>query len=273
MKATEHTSHYIAVGSEQLHYLRSGSGHELLLAFHGYSNNATLLDPVCRQLGRHYTTLSFDLPHHGNSRWQRHAVFTKENLVQLIEALKVQYNVEKVSLLGYSMGGRVCLSVIECCPQNVYKTTLVASDGLKRDPSYHFFTRTAVGKILFRHMLNNAGFYMKMADLGKAMGIVAKSRHTFLKHSLPDKAARDFLLRVWPTMADLSPQPDELKKIINKYQLPVSIFMGNHDKIIPAERAAEFKAGLDTVTLHVLAHKGHRIFDDDNIVLIAQSLL
>src|SRR5205809_920321 len=78
------TSGYISMGNEKLHYLQSGIGKRVLLAFHGYSNNASIFHPFEPHLARQYTILSFDLPHHGNSKWAENVPLTKNDLVTLM---------------------------------------------------------------------------------------------------------------------------------------------------------------------------------------------
>ena len=73
-------------------------------------------------------------------------------------------------------------------------------------------------------------------------------------------------------MSDLTPSPSRLKNIIRKYSIRITLFMGANDKIMPPGLGEQFKAGLDTVQLHVL-DRGHRIFDHENAEQIARSLL
>ena len=262
---------YISVGKEQLHYLKAGTGRRLLLAFHGYGNHAGIFQPMTPYLQNEFTILSFDLPHHGKSTWSD-ALLTKKDLVQAVEAMKKEYNVEKVSLLGYSLGGRVCMSILEAMPASIAGVTLLATDGLAVNSYYYFFTRTYLGKTLFRHMLEKPEPYFKMLDWLKKRNMVAAGRHKFVMQSLNSAENRDFLLRVWPGLSDLVPAPAKLKAAINKYHIPVAIFMGVHDKIMPPELGEKFRSGLETVQLYVL-EKGHRIFDEDNAEQIARSLL
>src|ERR1700748_25541 len=122
------SSGYIPVGNEKLHYLRSGSGSRLLIAFPGYGNNADTFLPFTQYLQRDYTILSFDMPHHGRSEWTNNVPLTRQALVTLVDTLKKEFGIDKVSLLGYSMGGRVCLTIIEMMPQSIDKVLLIAPD-------------------------------------------------------------------------------------------------------------------------------------------------
>ena len=89
---------------------------------------------------------------------------------------------------------------------------------------------------------------------------------------LQSHESRRFILQVWPGMSDLIPSPAKLKRLIHKYRVPIYIFMGAHDRIMPPSTAGKFKNGLDTVKLYVL-DKGHRVFDDENAGQIIECLL
>src|ERR1043165_7989118 len=126
-------SGYIEAGKEKLHYLEMGSGKKILLAFHGYANDAAIFRSFEQYLGHEYTILSFDLLHHGKSTWTDDVILSKQDLASLITEVRDIYTAEKISLLGYSMGGRVCLTVMELFPASVEKLVLIAADGLTRD--------------------------------------------------------------------------------------------------------------------------------------------
>ncbi len=265
-------SNYIELGGERLHYLKWGSGKRLLLAFHGYGDDANIFLPIRQYLEDDYTVLSVDLPHHGGSNWQTDELFDRHGLITMVNELMHTYHVSKVSLMGYSMGGRVCLSVIEQQPQCIDRVALIATDGLTVNFYYYFFTKTAVGRKMFNHMLERPGKYLGVIEWLKKKNLVDGSRYKFVMHFLGSEENRSFLQKVWPNTSDLMPAPDRVKKMIRKYRIQVAVFMGAHDKIIPLAHAHRFKKGLDTVRVFVL-DKGHRLFDDTNAHLVAEQLL
>ncbi len=263
--------HFVTTGKEKLHYFKWGSGKKLLLAFHGYGDDARIFYPLKEYLEQDHLILSIDLPHHGKSQWPDEQ-FTKAQLAEAIKNLMAEYGVDTVSLLGYSLGGRICLTIIEQLPDAVDKVVLLASDGLAVNSYYHFFTRTAVGKKVFRHMLEKPDGYLKTLELLRKMRLADAGRYKFAMYFLEDEDRRKFLLKVWPGMRELVPGKQQLKAIISKYKIPIAIFMGAHDKIIPVSHARKFSSGLDTVKVFVL-EKGHRLFDNETAQLIAAQLL
>jgi len=263
---------YITSGEEQLHYLQWGTGPRLLLAFHGYETDAWIFQDFVPHLVAEYTIIAIDLPHHGHTKWPGQKAWQTADLLATVRELMKLHHVEKVSLLGYSIGGRVCLSVLEGMPVSIDKVLLMATDGLAINFYFNFFTRTILGRKMFSHMLGKPDGYLALVDWMKKNKLVHESRHKFVMHFLQNEQKRKILLNAWPAMRDLMPEPNLVRKLIKKHHIPVSIFMGEYDKVMPPALAHRFAEGLDTVQVHVL-NKGHHIFDHENAGLMAAHLL
>src|SRR6185437_10973172 len=105
------------------------------------------------------------------------AQLMEKDLVTMVEKLMTAYHVDKVSLLGYSMGGRVALTILENMPANIDKVTLAATDGLSVNFYFWFFTRTYIGKKIFRNMLEKPQPYFRVMDWLKDRKLADASRH------------------------------------------------------------------------------------------------
>lgn len=263
---------YVDLENGRLHYLRFGQGKRVLLAFHGYGNAASLFQPFNRYLSDHFTMLSFDLPHHGKSAWDEKQLFHKQDLVKLVSEITSRFSVEKVSLAGYSMGGRVCLTMLEIMPDKIDQLLLIAPDGLALNPLYYFATRTLLGKHLFMRFFRAPERYLKWVDWLKKKRLLDPSRHRFAMHYLGSETERSFLMKVWPGMSRLLPSRRKIRKIIREREIPVYIFMGSYDRIIPPAKAKNFVSGLPGIQLFVL-EKGHRVFDADTLPKMTSCLI
>lgn len=265
-------SGFISLDKGALHYLRMGEGKRLLLAFHGYGNEAAIFTPFLQYLEKDFTIYSIDLPHHGRSKWEKHLPLEKKDLTDLVKQLLDKTGVREVSLLGYSMGGRVCLTLIEQMPKFIDKALLIAADGLIFNPLYYFVTKTFVGKRLFKGFLSNPVKYMKLIEKMREKKWLGESRYKFVMWYLQSEKDREFLLQVWPGLKKIVPNLKKLKNKVNEYNIPVHIFMGAYDRVIPVANAERFKKGLKSVHLHVM-EKGHRTFDAETIPHMAKCLL
>jgi len=263
---------YLSAGARQLHYLRSGAGSRLLLAFHGYGDDAGLFQGMAPYLEEAYTIVSVSLPHHGQSRWPEAAPFTQDDLVSLVEGLLRASGRERLSLAGYSLGGRVCLMLLELMPERLERVLLLAPDGLAPNRLYYFATRAAAGRTLFRRFLEGDGRHNRWIDWLHRCGLLSSVRYKFVMRHVGTEAARRFLLQVWPAMCRLLPDSRKVRRNIRRYHIPVHIFMGRDDRIIPPRAARSFGRGLPEVQVTVL-EEGHYLFRRELLREITRCLL
>ena len=265
-------SGYISLPGNKLHYLKMGTGSRLLIAFHGYANNASLFYPFRRYLEKDFTILSVDLPHHGQSVWPDDQLLHKADLKLMVTRLMQEHNVQTVALLGYSLGGRVCLTITELMPDKIDRVLLIASDGLVFNPLYYFVTKTFFGKRLFRSFLTNTQRYLGFIEWLRKKNFIDQSRYRFAMYYLDSEKDRSFLLKVWPGMSRIIPDMRRLRMAIRRYHIPVYIFMGTYDRVIPVPHAHRFKKDMQSVQLFIV-EKGHRVFDTDTLPQMANCLI
>jgi pimeloyl-ACP methyl ester carboxylesterase len=262
-------SRYIDIGTEQVHYLQAGSGRKLLLAFHGYGNDAYIFKYLARHVQDEFTLILVDLPHHGNTTWGE-SKLSKQDLRLLVEKWMTEFSIGKVTLLGYSIGGRVCLCITEQLPELVDQCLLIAPDGLMFNPLYYFVTRNRVGKWLFRKFLEDEKNTRWITKLNR-LNLIDDKKYRFAMHYLKTEADRRKLHDIWMNLSLLVPDSKYLEKIIRENKIHITIFMGQKDNIIPLVKARKFMNKLPTVTLHIL-QKGHRMLDNETISLIAKTI-
>jgi pimeloyl-ACP methyl ester carboxylesterase len=263
-------SEYIQFNNNKWHYLKIGNGKKLIITFHGYGNDADMFLPFQDYL-KDFTIISINLPYHGKTEWNKADPVQIDELVTLVNVLIEDANVDKFCLLGYSMGARACLCIAEQIPEQVDKILLIAPDGLVRNGFYQFVTKNSFGKWLFKDFLDHPDHYMPLVNLLKRTRVISPGRHKFAMYYINKQSEREKLLRIWPNMHLIIPDRVKLKRLIEEYRIPVHIFIGSYDKVIPLKNAKKFMRGLSTVQLHIF-DKGHWLLDEDTISEMAQTL-
>ena len=117
-------------------YEKWGNGSETLIAFHGFGQSATIFSNIAPALEKNFTVYACSLFYHGESKLPNHisagkplpAEFFKEGLLKFCK----QNNIEKFSLMGYSLGGRLVLKLLEMIPERINSLLLLAPDGVKK---------------------------------------------------------------------------------------------------------------------------------------------
>lgn len=244
----------------EIHILKMGSGSKLLIAIHGFGNDASIFKPLAQALSADYTVVSIDLPGHGKTKWNK-TYFEKQDLMAIVQGIKLEFGVAQFSLVGFSLGGRVCLSIVELQPDWIDKLILLASDGLEKNFWYNVATRNVFGKMAFKRMLQNPEAWLKHVDKLRQWNIIDASRFKFAKTHLTDKNIRHRLSYVWPVTSKLIVSVILVKWHIRKHKIETHLYMGEHDRIFPPGQGEKFIRGLKTATLHIL-NEGHNLINE-----------
>lgn len=250
-----------AAGMLSLHCLKTGNGKKVVLAFHGYGNDAALFSFLGHE---EYTILSFDLPFQGQSDTPPGSCLEKQDLLMLTKHIMNEYGVSKVSLLGFSLGARVCLCIAEQLPEAVRNMVLIAPDGIRHNYFYRFFTGTAPGHVLFKSFIRSGGTYLKLFSVLHRMALLNSYRYRFALQYIRTDASRKLLYDIWMATRKLNADLGRVKHEIGTRPIPVHILMGERDSVIPLRNARIFKGRNDHIHIHVF-HRGHNLLQFEEV--------
>ena len=264
-------SHNISFRSSTIHYIRMGHGPEWLFCFHGYGEDATSFEILEETLGNRFTLIAVDFPFHGKTDWQEGLLFEPAHLIAIINLIKPEQ--QKMYLLGYSMGGRVALQLLQLIPEQISTLVLIAPDGLHKNKWQWLATKTKLGKNLFAYTMHNPFWMMRLMDLGGKLGLYNKSLIKFVHYYLDDAEQRMILYRRWTTMRKFRPDKDLLKSIILKNKIPLSIVFGRYDRVILSKHGNSFSKNAEEYIKVIVLEAGHQLLKEKHVPLIAQLLL
>ena len=80
-----------------------------LLFLHGFDNDSHVWDDVAPSVFPYYRTLALDHRGHGESDWDPESCYDHEKLAADVEAVLGQLGIERVVVVGHSLGGRVAM--------------------------------------------------------------------------------------------------------------------------------------------------------------------
>jgi pimeloyl-ACP methyl ester carboxylesterase len=90
-----------------LHLLEWSEEGVPLLLLHGFGNEAHIWDDFAPIVAPHYRTLALDHRGHGDSEWDPEGRYEHETLVADVEAVCSALDIERLVLVGHSLGGRI----------------------------------------------------------------------------------------------------------------------------------------------------------------------
>ena len=264
-------SHYLSFRSTIIHYTRCGQGSDWLFCFHGYGEDAASFSIFHKLLADQYTLIAIDLPFHGKTDWQEGLLLEPADLIFIINQIKTAS--QPISLIGYSMGGRVALQLLQLIPEQITQLLLVAPDGLHKNKWQWFSTRTFIGKRLFAYAIKNPEWLLTIVDLAGKMSLYDKNLLKFIHYYLDEEGQREILFRRWTTMRKFRPVKDLLKKNIQAYQISVNLLFGKYDKVILTKHGRAFNNHLEKYIKVIEIDAGHQLMKEKYALIMASLLM
>jgi pimeloyl-ACP methyl ester carboxylesterase len=90
-----------------LHLLDWSSEGVPLLLLHGFGNDAHIWDDFAPVVAPYYRTLALDHRGHGDSAWDPERRYEHEAMVADVEAVTAAFGIDRLVIVGHSLGGRI----------------------------------------------------------------------------------------------------------------------------------------------------------------------
>ena len=264
--------HFISYKSSQIQYFIFGSGPKLFYCFHGYGENADSFSFLENIAGSDYTFIALNLPFHGNTLWNDGLNFALQDLVDILKETIAGKDFQAIGLLGYSMGGRVCLQLLELMPEKISNVILIAPDGLCKNYWYFFSTQTFIGNKLFNYAMKHTGWLFASMKMFNKLGLLNTSIYKIAHYYLDEESERQLLYNRWTIMRKFKPAIPLIKEIIRANKIQVKLLFGKYDKIIPADNGKVLQQGIEEYVMLNIAEAGHQLLREKHSELI-KSLL
>ena len=261
---------WIRYRSSDIAYLKAGKGPHLTVCFHGFLEDASSFLELSEHLPDH-TLIAFDLPFHGRTSWREGLKLSVEEWIELM-GLCPEIGKNDYGIIGYSMGGKMALSVYQARPERVPFLWLIAPDGLKPDPWHHFATRTSIGHAIMKYNLRNPRGFMRLLDLLERTRVVNGSIAKFVRYYMKDESMREKVYQTWMTFRDFRPETDHIRKQIIRNKTVVSMVFGQYDKLCPAARGKVFAEGMTPYVRMQSLQAGHLLLRAHHLRNVALAL-
>ena len=265
-------SFFTTYKSSQIHYCKTGIGNKLLLCFHGYGESEGSFSFLEKSIADEFTLLAIDFPFHGKTIWNEGLVFTPEDLINIVEKIiaTTPFQNSKIYLLGFSMGGRVALHLLQLLPNKIEKMILLAPDGLKTNFSYWLSTQTSIGNKLFHLTMNKPWWFFFLINIADKLKLVNQSVFKFANHYLHDKQMRNDLYKRWTVMGLFKPNIKKVKQDIRSNNIQLRLLYGKFDKVIRHKNAEIFMSGIEPNCILSIINSGHELLKEKNADEIIQ---
>ncbi|BCN48744.1 alpha/beta fold hydrolase [Rhodococcus hoagii] len=254
----------------------AGEGPALLL-IHGIGDNSSTWSEIIPHLAEKYTVIAPDLLGHGRSDKPR-ADYSVAAYANGMRDLLSVLDVDKVTVVGHSLGGGVAMQFAYQFPHMVDRLVLVSAGGVTKDvhPLLRLITMPVVNEAL--KLIRLPGAMTAVRAVGDVVSRIHGSplRPGTMLHdtpdlvrvlsALPDPTAYEAYLRTLRSVVDWRGQVvTMLDRCYLTENLPVQLIWGARDSVIPVSHARLAHSAMPGSRLDVFEDSGHFPFRDDPI--------
>ncbi|CAM3090029.1 alpha/beta hydrolase [Mycobacterium intermedium] len=248
----------------------AGSGPAILL-IHGIGDNSTTWTSIHATLAQRFTVIAPDLLGHGKSDKPR-ADYSVAAYANGMRDLLGVLDIERVTIIGHSLGGGVAMQFAYQFPQMVERLILVGAGGVTKD--VNFVLRLASlpmgteALAVLRLPLLLPAIQLVGKAVGQAVGTTRLGRDlpNMLRvlNDLPEPTASAAFSRTLRAVVDWRGQiVTMLDRCYLTQAIPVQIIWGSHDVVIPVRHAELAHAAMPGSRLEIFEDSGHFPFHDD----------
>lgn len=248
-----------AFQGSQLFYHQLGSGPKPLLLFHGFGQSHDVFIPFAESLRETHTCYSFDLYFHGQSIWNDGELpLEKAAWKAIISKFLDDHHIQKFSVGGFSLGGKLALALIEAFPDRIESTYLIAPDGIKTSFWYSLATYPSMFRNIFKSMITKPGRFFSLANFFRRIGIVDKGLIRFATSQMATHEQRERVYYTWTVFRRFNFDMKSLAMIINANKIDTHLVAGEFDKVIKPKNMNRLLKYLHHQNLHILpaGHNG-----------------
>lgn len=251
----------------ELAYQKLGRGPAVLLAFHGFGQSSQAFTSLENSIGNQFTIFAIDLFFHGDSTYGRQQLLSKLDWHRLLEAFLESHQVERFSLLGFSLGGRFALTTIEAFHDRVDQLFLIAPDGITRNIWNKLATGSRAGRVLFRYALNHLPLLIYLGHALVRLGLLNRSLMRFAEVSLASPRQRGQAYQSWTQLRQLQPDLNKIAALLNEGSIRVRFFTGALDRIVPGHYILPLTKRLTHYTVTVLPARHNHLIEQTGAIL------
>ncbi|WP_134427612.1 alpha/beta fold hydrolase [Mycobacterium ulcerans] len=248
----------------------AGSGPAILL-IHGIGDNSTTWTGIHAKLAQRFTVIAPDLLGHGRSDKPRADYSIAAYANGMRDLLRV-LDIERVTIIGHSLGGGVAMQFAYQFPQLVDRLILVGAGGVTKDVNVVFRLASvpmgAEALALLRLPMVLPTVQLAGKVLGMALGSTALGQDLpnvlRILDDLPEPTASSAFTRTLRAVVDWRGQiVTMLDRCYLTQAIPVQIIWGSRDAVVPVRHAEMAHAAMPGSKLEVFEGSGHFPFHDD----------
>jgi pimeloyl-ACP methyl ester carboxylesterase len=232
---------FVTVDGMRLHVRDSGpKDAPAVILLHGFGGSVHTWDDWAAGLQATHRVVRYDQPGAGLSVPDRLDQYTDARGMQVLTALMDQLGLQRASLVGHSMGGRLAWRFAADHPQRVHKLVLVAPDGFA-SPGFDYGRAPDVGWVtgLLRYTLPKPLLRASLKPAYADPAAMTDARVDRYHALMLAPGNRDALLSRMRQLVLQPPAP-----FLARITAPTLLLWGQADQMIPVANAADYQRAM-----------------------------
>jgi pimeloyl-ACP methyl ester carboxylesterase len=253
---------YTTIHGYRRAYIMAGSGPAVLL-LHGIGDNADTWRGIIAELAADYTVIAPDFLGHGRSDRPRADYSIAAYACGMRDLLSV-LNIERVTVVGHSLGGGVAMQFAYQFPERCERIVLVSTGGggRKTTPLLQLIAIPGAGVVL---PLMNLPVIRQTGELSlrmlRLLGTdIGRDAEDMIKlfDAWPDRTSRSAFVRTLRGVVDRSGQVvTMLDRCYLARGMPTLLIWGDRDAVIPVAHARVVHEAMPGSQLEIFSRAGH----------------
>lgn len=247
----------------------AGSGPAVLL-LHGIGDNSLAWEPVFEQLSEKYTVIAPDLLGHGLSDRPR-ADYSVSAFANGMRDLLTYLDIERVTVVGHSLGGGVAGQFAYQYPEMVERLVLVGTGGVTKgvNPALRALSlplsELALGVISVPGVFPTFSTVARMMQNLLPMAMFRDNTEVVrVLERMPEKGSAEVFARTLRSAVDWRGQVvTMLDRCYLSAAIPTLIVWGSDDQVIPVSHAHMLHSAMPDSQLEIFEKSGHFPFRDE----------
>jgi pimeloyl-ACP methyl ester carboxylesterase len=252
---------YVQLGQINTRYWAEGDRGSAVLLLHGVGSFIERWLPSFDTLATQHRVYALDSLGHGRTDKPLSASYNWENGAQFVKDFMTTLKIERVSLVGHSMGGGIALHFALKFAAAVEKLVLVSCAGLGKEtpPAFRLASAPVLGEILTRPSRERSARDLKSLVYDQAVLTDESVEVQYQMAALP--GAQQVLLKMlrwaFSPFGTHKRYCDSILRGLASIRNPSLIIWGRQDRYISVSHAQVAARGLPNASVQILDNCGH----------------
>jgi pimeloyl-ACP methyl ester carboxylesterase len=224
-----------------------------VVLLHGFGSSLHTWEDWIPVLSKDFRVIQYDLPGHGLTGPDASGDYTDARGIAVLLDLLHHLGIQKFSLIGHSIGGRLAWNFAAAHPERIEKLVLVAPDGFA-SPGFEYGKPPEIGLSLqaMRYVLPKTLLRMSLEPAYANASVITEQRLTRYHELMLAPGVRPALIARLEQSTLRDPNPT-----LANIKVPTLLLWGDQDAMIPVANAVDYLRALPNARLVRMNGVGH----------------